>query len=867
VDAVDWQALPAQFEAVERADVIICGGGGLFFDYWGCYPETLWTPGHGGLSYVCGAPLLAALLAKPVGVHAVGVGPLRTVEGQALTRAVMNLASRISVRDAASKDALTAIGIDADRVAVAADPAFALDNAWTPPPARGRSHPTVGVALRPWDVDVDPAQWEAAVAEGLDRFLDAHGGGVRFIPFQWLEHQPRENDWAVAMRVVQAMRRRAAVEVLPGALSPRERAQAVAGCDLVLGMRLHSLIFALMVGLPSVGLGYDPKIARLAIQAGSDDAVLPLEALDGPRIADALAQQWRRRDEVAGQAAAVSDHLRALAGDDIAALASWIETAPPAPRAHPDALRQIFGALRGRLRLERWEAATTPAAEAVEEARAAADAARAMVHTTQQAVLEQERRIAGLERARYASDAAERAAQRALAAVIASRRFQAATSVVDAWWLLKRGRVAHALHRLIRRPDATPEPVAPAPAVPRLGTGAMTPRAPGVPGGGSGVVDVLTPLFFDREGRAMMSGGAERYLVELAALIHGLGYRVRVFQSARSAWTRHYGDLEIHGLDTGGLDGGLNEAYHARARPAAARAAGAGPAALTIYHAYYLAAPLCVEGAIGISHGVNWDTPETQASQDGFRHLIDHYLAAISNLVRVVSVDTNTINWVRATHATLADRFTYIPNFVDLAVFRPRPPRAPHDDAVVIAYPRRLNTNRGFWLAATVLPDVLHRHPRASFHFVGLAESAREASMVTTLQAAFPGRVRWTARAPDAMAEVYTEADIVIIPTVASEGTALSCLEALASGNAVIATTVGGLPELIRDGDNGLLIEPTADALHGALTALILDRDRREALGRRGPEVARHYSLRAWRDRWQALLHDYLTSRRAVNGA
>ena len=58
------------------------------------------------------------------------------------------------------------------------------------------------------------------------------------------------------------------------------------------------------------------------------------------------------------------------------------------------------------------------------------------------------------------------------------------------------------------------------------------------------------------------------------------------------------------------------------------------------------------------------------------------------------------------------------------------------------------------------------------------------------------------------MPQVYRYADIVLIPTKAAEGTSLSCLEAMASGRAVIAGCVGGLSDLIVDGYNGLLLRP-----------------------------------------------------------
>src|SRR5262249_58036042 len=83
-----------------------------------------------------------------------------------------------------------------------------------------------------------------------------------------------------------------------------------------------------------------------------------------------------------------------------------------------------------------------------------------------------------------------------------------------------------------------------------------------------------------------------------------------------------------------------------------------------------------------------------------------------------------------------------------------------------------------------------------------------------------PGRVSWDSLPPERMAEAYREADIVLLPTVAAEGTSLSCLEAQACGKAVVATHVGGLADLVVSEHNGLLIEPAAPALLAALDPL-----------------------------------------------
>jgi glycosyltransferase involved in cell wall biosynthesis len=68
-----------------------------------------------------------------------------------------------------------------------------------------------------------------------------------------------------------------------------------------------------------------------------------------------------------------------------------------------------------------------------------------------------------------------------------------------------------------------------------------------------------------------------------------------------------------------------------------------------------------------------------------------------------------------------------------------------------------------------------------------------------------------------------------------SEGLPIVALEAMASGKAVIGTEVGGIPEIVADGDTGLLVPPgDTDALSKAILRLLDDPEARGAMGRSG---------------------------------
>lgn len=83
-------------------------------------------------------------------------------------------------------------------------------------------------------------------------------------------------------------------------------------------------------------------------------------------------------------------------------------------------------------------------------------------------------------------------------------------------------------------------------------------------------------------------------------------------------------------------------------------------------------------------------------------------------------------------------------------------------------------------------------------------------------------------------------ADVVVVPS-RREPLGLAAVEALACGTAVVASAVGGLKEVVRDGENGLLVPPTDPSALAAALLRLADPALRERLAAAGPaSVARH---------------------------
>jgi glycosyltransferase involved in cell wall biosynthesis len=93
--------------------------------------------------------------------------------------------------------------------------------------------------------------------------------------------------------------------------------------------------------------------------------------------------------------------------------------------------------------------------------------------------------------------------------------------------------------------------------------------------------------------------------------------------------------------------------------------------------------------------------------------------------------------------------------------------------------------------------------------------------------------------------EVMAALDVLVLPSTRSEATSQVIPQALAVGTPVAATAVGGIPEIIRDGENGRLVPPAdAAALAAAIVHLLTDREGAGAMARRGQaEVQARYTV------------------------
>jgi glycosyltransferase involved in cell wall biosynthesis len=244
---------------------------------------------------------------------------------------------------------------------------------------------------------------------------------------------------------------------------------------------------------------------------------------------------------------------------------------------------------------------------------------------------------------------------------------------------------------------------------------------------------------------------------------------------------------------------------------------------------------------------------------------------------RVVATDEFTRAEVPRYLGVDPARVVVLPNGVDLDEIAASTPGDPHlvaesalpalrGAAPVFLSVGRLEGYKGFADAAAAL-TALQAEGRlgANWAWVIVGQGPGAARLRSGLAPAVASHVHFAGRVEDALLHaLYERADLFVHPT-RYEGSSLVTLEAMAHGRAVVATRAGGIPDKVKDGVTGLLVEPADRAgLASAIGALAGDGGRREAMGAAGRRsVADAFAWSVLIDRTLALYEELCRQARA----
>ncbi|MFZ9985865.1 MAG: glycosyltransferase family 4 protein [Ilumatobacteraceae bacterium] len=152
--------------------------------------------------------------------------------------------------------------------------------------------------------------------------------------------------------------------------------------------------------------------------------------------------------------------------------------------------------------------------------------------------------------------------------------------------------------------------------------------------------------------------------------------------------------------------------------------------------------------------------------------------------------------------------------------------------------------------------SIASNHPNVEFVVVGDGPLGAE----TRVRAASVSAIRFAGWRRD-IAPVLAGLDIVVLCS-DNEGIPLSLIEASACGTPIAATNVGSVSDVVIDGTNGLLVQPTVDALAEGVSRLLADEQLRVRLGAEGKRVAsERFSITAAQERHRAMYRKLVSGR------
>jgi glycosyltransferase involved in cell wall biosynthesis len=205
-------------------------------------------------------------------------------------------------------------------------------------------------------------------------------------------------------------------------------------------------------------------------------------------------------------------------------------------------------------------------------------------------------------------------------------------------------------------------------------------------------------------------------------------------------------------------------------------------------------------------------------------------------------------------------RVEAIPNGVDTARFR-----RPHGfdtaaikraliggDHPLVVSVARLFPQKGHGDMVTAAGLVASSLPGVRFAFIG--DGPSRADIIRRIEAQGLKEVVLVLGTRGDIPEVLAASDVFALSSL-QEGLPVAVLEAAAAGCPIIATRVGGVPEIVRDGTTGLLVPPgDPKAMADAILSLLNDPHRAQELARAAQTlVEREYSTEAWARKWETL--------------
>ncbi|WP_369881534.1 polysaccharide pyruvyl transferase CsaB [Anaerosalibacter bizertensis] len=268
-------------KTIKSCDLFISGGGSLLQD----------VTSTRSILYYLALMNKAKRCKKSVMVYANGIGPINKRLNRFLTKKVLNKVDLITLRDEDSKRFLEELGVDNPNIHVTADPVFTLE-----PSSKDRvldifkvekipiDKPLIGISIRRWNNTNDLVR---KISNTIEYILNNYDVNVILIPM----HYPED------LELSKEVKKRVNEEgcyIINDKYTVEDIMGIIKELEMIIAMRLHSLIYAATQETPMVGLIYDPKVEGF-LNFIDMDYMCHVDNMEIEELCDNIDEVWSKR--------------------------------------------------------------------------------------------------------------------------------------------------------------------------------------------------------------------------------------------------------------------------------------------------------------------------------------------------------------------------------------------------------------------------------------------------------------------------------------------------------------------------------------------------------------------------------------------
>lgn len=311
--SINMLGLPA-FWSIYHSDMVILTQA-IFFD------NKLFNPAYNYLIALYLLVPFAKLLNKPIICYNVGIGPLNTKLGKTMARSILNRVDRIILRQSDSQELLKALQVVKPQVIIGADPA--LKNV---PASKDHSinlikevgigcENLIGVNITGYidkfiknkNEQINEDKFIEIMSEFCDKVTENLGVKIVFIV------TTSSYDERITRKLRDKMHDKQASAIMSNKEYSHQEIMGVLGLlELFVGMRLHSIVLAVAMYTPVVGLVYAPKVRDFMRRIGQEDKIIEFEDFDANILYQTVNKTWDKRYEIRNELKVNISKLRDL---------------------------------------------------------------------------------------------------------------------------------------------------------------------------------------------------------------------------------------------------------------------------------------------------------------------------------------------------------------------------------------------------------------------------------------------------------------------------------------------------------------------------------------------------------------------------